>query len=116
MPLPKLRVQPLRPNMIFTDKNGNLTKEAYDFLYALFTRVGGSLSNLDAATLLGANWSIPNPIGSSYPNTGQFTKFGCNGKTPQGAVTLPTAASDLSSALTLLNAIRSALIANGIGA
>lgn len=43
-------------------------------------------------------------------------KFGANGKAPQAAVILPAAAVDLPTALTLVNAIRAALIANGIGA
>lgn len=36
-------VQPLRPYMNFVTSEGKLTKEAYDFLYMLFLRVGGSL-------------------------------------------------------------------------
>lgn len=96
----QVKVPPLRPSMLFTDKNGNLTKDAYDFLFAVFNRIGGSLSSLDAASLLGANWSNPNPIGDVSPASGKFTTvtttgqailssaqvtngFGCNGKGPQ---------------------------------
>lgn len=71
----KLNIQPLRPNMLFTDKDGQLTKEAYDFLFAIFFRVGGSLSSLDAATMLGGSWSAPNPIGNVTPSTGAFTSL-----------------------------------------
>lgn len=42
--------------------------------------------------------------------------FGCNSKTPQTAVALPANATDLPTAITLVNAIKAALIANGIGA
>lgn len=42
--------------------------------------------------------------------------FGVNGASVQTAVVLPAAATDLASVITLANAIRSALIANGIGA
>lgn len=60
-------------------------------------------------------------IGADAPDIGTFTTlsatgaFGCNGAAPQPAVVLGPAATDLPSALTLLNSIRSALIANGIG-
>lgn len=41
--------------------------------------------------------------------------FGCNSKAPQGAYSLPAPATDLPTVITLANAIRAALIANGIG-
>jgi hypothetical protein len=41
--------------------------------------------------------------------------FGCNGKAPQASVALPVAANDLSTAIGLVNTMRAALIANGIG-
>lgn len=41
-------------------------------------------------------------------------KFGCNGATPQAAVLAESNASDLASAITLLNQIKQVLIANGI--
>jgi hypothetical protein len=44
----------------------------------------------------------------------QVGNFGCNGKAPQTAVTLPANATDLASAEALVNAIKAALIANGI--
>lgn len=44
------------------------------------------------------------------------TGFGCNGTNPQGKVTLPANATDLATAITLLNAIKALLIANGQGA
>jgi hypothetical protein len=40
--------------------------------------------------------------------------FGCNGKDPQTAVTAPANATDLATCQTLTNAIKAALIANGI--
>lgn len=42
-------------------------------------------------------------------------KFGCNGAAAQGSMALGAAATDLASAITLVNNIRAALIANGIG-
>jgi hypothetical protein len=42
-------------------------------------------------------------------------KFGCNGKAPQASVALGAAATDPATAQTLVNNIRTALIANGIG-
>jgi hypothetical protein len=42
--------------------------------------------------------------------------FGCNGKTPQAALALGAAAVDLPTVITLANNLRTALIANGIGA
>lgn len=42
------------------------------------------------------------------------TGFGCNGKAPQTAVALPANATDLATAITLVNAIKAALIADGI--
>lgn len=41
--------------------------------------------------------------------------FGCNGKTPQGSHSLPAPATNLATVIALANAIRAALIANGIG-
>lgn len=42
--------------------------------------------------------------------------LGCNGKAPQAAVVLPANATDLATVITLTNAIKAALVANGIGA
>lgn len=132
----QFKVPPLRPSMMFTDKNGNLTKDGYDFLFAIFNRVGGSLSNLDAASLLSGNWSNPNPIGNVTPSTGKFTTlqatvgFACNGKLPQtsysvgstvattGATsTTPfgfTTAAQANDIVAKLNAVITALQNNGI--
>lgn len=170
-----LKISPLRPNMMFTDSTGSLTKDAYDFLFAMFQRVGGSLDSLNAATLQGSTWEQPGQIGATTPNYGKFTSliasgpvlfygtnqniqfsptgtgtitmtsagvgdmdnirvgynnpqygrftelralgaFGCNGTIPQMAYNLPGNATDLTSAIALVNAIRTALINNGIGA
>lgn len=51
------------------------------------------------------------------PGSGQaFTvgSFGCNGKTPQGTYAVNAAATDLATAIALVNQLRAALIANGI--
>lgn len=66
-------VAPLRTNIPFVLENGVLTKEAYDFLFNLFLRVGGSLDSLNAATLLDQTWSEPAAIGNVTPASGQFT-------------------------------------------
>lgn len=63
----------IRPYMIFTDKRGILTRSAYDFLFGLFQRVGGSLDSLNAATLQDNTWQEPGTIGSTTPTTGKFT-------------------------------------------
>lgn len=47
--------------------------------------------------------------------TAALGAFGCNGAAPQSAVSLGAAATDLTSAITLANKTRAALIANGIG-
>lgn len=123
-------IQPLRPYALWTDKNGVLTREAYDFLNNMFIRIGGSLSSLNAITLEDHTWDAPANIGVSIPAQGQFTSFGCNGKTPQPAVpvsgsiaatgatsTTPfgyTTAAQANAIVTLLNQIRAALVANGI--
>jgi hypothetical protein len=134
-------VQPLKPAVTFVDDRKLLTRDAYEFLNNLYLRVGGSLSSLNAASLQDATWDSPNPIGSTIPNTGQFTSlkgqtltvtgaFGCNGKTPQTSATahaavVATAATNVSpygfataaqanDIVTLLNQIRAALVANGI--
>jgi len=61
------------------------------------------------------------PIGSTTAAAGTFTDlrsgaFGCNGAAAQAPAGLGAPASDLDTAITLLNNIRAALIANGIGA
>lgn len=66
-------IQPLRPYTLFTDKTGVLTKTAYDFLFSMYTRIGGSLDALNAVTLADKTWEEPNPIGSTTPSTGKFT-------------------------------------------
>lgn len=67
------KIPPLRPYMKFTDENGNLMTGAYDFLFGVYQRIGGVLSNLNASTLLDKNWSAPAPIGTTTANTGAFT-------------------------------------------
>jgi hypothetical protein len=71
--MPTLTIPPLKPFQLFTDKDGLLTKTAYDFLFGLFSRVGGSLSELNAVTLVDKTWDAPDPIGSTTPSTGKFT-------------------------------------------
>lgn len=66
-------IQPLKPGEPFTSDKGYLLKNAYDFLFALYRRVGGSLDSLNAATLETFTWEAPGTIGSTTPNTGKFT-------------------------------------------
>ncbi len=75
------QIQPLRPYTLFTNKNGVLTTEAYNFLYNLYLRVGGSLDSLNAVTLADHTWEEPAPIGSVTPNTGRFTTLTTTGAT-----------------------------------
>lgn len=73
-----VNIQPLRPYMTFIDKDGSLTKDAYDFLYSLYQRVGGSLDSINASTLETHTWESPGPIGALSPNSGVFTSFQAN--------------------------------------
>lgn len=80
------------------------------FIVASSTRV----VNLNATFLNGATFAAPAAIGSGTPNSGAFSTFGCNGRPPQLAYTLPAAATDAATNLNLTNAIRLALINSGI--
>lgn len=72
--MPTLTISPPRPYVQFVETDsGKLTGQGYDFLYGLYRRVGGSLSDLNAATLLDKTWAEPDPIGSVTPSTGNFT-------------------------------------------
>lgn len=79
------------------------------------------VDNLNADLLDGKDWAAPAAIGGTTPAAAVFTdlsatgNFGCNGKPSQDSYALGPAASDLASAITLVNNIRLALIANGIG-
>lgn len=86
--MPSTNIQPLRPFIEFVLENRQLTKEAYDFLYSIFIRVGGSLSNLDAASLLGSTWNSPGTIGATIPNTGKFTTLQTTGNITIGGDTV----------------------------
>lgn len=80
---------------------------------------GGSLLLASRNTANAAvNIATQNTVRATYNASGLkvINGFGCNGKAPQAAVTLPADATDLASAITLLNAIKAALIADGIGA
>lgn len=66
-------IQPIQPHVPFTDKDGKLVWNAYDFLNKLWLRVGGSLDSLNAATLQTFTWEKPGTIGSTTPNSGKFT-------------------------------------------
>lgn len=60
---------------------------------------------------------VLNPNGGQVSTGAAFqaaTGFGCNGKTPQTAYSVGSAATDAATTLALANAIRLALIANGI--
>lgn len=73
------------------------------------------VTNLNSSLLAGATWDAPAAIGATTPNSGAFTTFGANGKSPQASAALGAAAIDLPTVITLANNIRAALIANGIG-
>lgn len=103
----------IRPYMMFTDKRGILTRSAYDFLFGLFQRVGGSLDSLNAATLQDKSWEEPGTIGSTTPTTGKFTTVETTaalrvggGVTPNGSglkharvpITVPASSSALATA------------------
>lgn len=94
----------------------------------------GSLNTTVTTTLSAVNLQLIQAnqlIDSFIDNSSEFTElkkngkfgtlvatgaFGCNSKTAQTAVVLPANATDLATAITLVNAIKVALIANGIGA
>lgn len=89
--MPSLNVQPLRPYVTFVEpSDGTLTKTAYDFLYGLYLRVGGSLDALNAVTLADKTWDAPNPIGSTTPSTGKFTTLQTTTSLNVGLSVLPT--------------------------
>jgi len=62
------------------------------------------------------NIATQNTVRASYSAAGLkvINGFGCNGKTPQTAVTVNAACTDLATAVALVNQLRAALIANGI--
>lgn len=68
-------LSPPRPYVKFVNADDTLTAQGYDFLYGLYRRVGGSLSALNAATLLDKTWSEPAAIGNITPSTGRFTSL-----------------------------------------
>ena len=69
--------------------------------------VGGNLTVTGTTAITGNT-----TVAGSTTVTGAW---GCNGAAAQGLVTLPASATDLPSALTLLNAIRTMVITNGQG-
>jgi hypothetical protein len=77
-------IQPLKPFELFTDQNGILTKTAYDFLFGIFQRIGGSLDSLNAVTLADKTWESPGTIGSTTANTGRFTNLTTTGTITAG--------------------------------
>lgn len=98
-------------------------------IYAKFDSTTSSTSRLTLANNVGGSFvdvlSLKNSkvgVGNTSPSyaldvTGDIratTKFGCNGKTPQGAYSVNAACTDLPTAIALLNQIRLALIAIGI--
>lgn len=70
---------------------------------------------------LNIDLSRPGAIGGLTASPGSFSTlsssgtFGCNAAAPQTSAVLPAAAIDLPTGLALINAIRTALINNGIG-
>jgi hypothetical protein len=74
------------------------------------------VSNLNVDLLDDGDWASPGAIGGTTASSGKFTTFGCNGKAPQGSAALGAAATDLPTVIALANNMRTALIANGIGA
>lgn len=70
-----LTISPPRPYVKFVEEDRTLTVQGYDLLFGLYKRVGGSLSDLNAATLLDKTWDSPDPIGSIAPSTGRFTNL-----------------------------------------
>lgn len=83
-------VQPLQPYVPFVLESGLLTRNGYDFLNNLYIRVGGSLSELNAATLQDGTWQVPGTIGSTTPNTGAFTTFSAQTLSISGGITQNT--------------------------
>lgn len=97
-----------------------ITSTLADGTPPLVVASGTKVENLNADKLDDKDWSAPAPIGTATPAAGTFTTikatdgFGCNGKDPQTATPLGSAATDLASAIALVNTIRTTLIANGI--
>lgn len=98
------------------------TQAPDDFTPAAVPLVLGSMAdqNADAVAITGG--AIDGTlVGATTAAAGKFTdltaagKFGCNGKAAQSAVALGAAATDLATTITLVNTIRTTLIADGIG-
>ena len=53
-------ILPLQPFAPFVLDNQQLTKEAYDFLYSMYNRVGGSTSKLNITGSRGGNVALAN--------------------------------------------------------
>lgn len=63
-----------------------------------------------------SNSSVQSGTAVTFSSLAVTGPFGCNGKAPQASVVLPANAVDLATAIALVNAIKAALIADGIGA
>jgi hypothetical protein len=92
------------------------------YIPAVATPVLGSIAEQDADSVAIAGGTIEGTsVGASSASTGRFTTllavqgFGCNGASAQTSYALGSAATDLSTVIALANAMRTALINNGIG-
>lgn len=84
--------------------------------FAELRKTADALESLGSSVAAPVDWEHPGKIGASTPNAGRFAAFACNGATPRTSAALGAAASDLPTVITLANAMRAALINNGIGA
>jgi hypothetical protein len=94
--------------------SAQITSTVADGIAPLIVASSTRVVNLNATFLNGGTFAAPAAIGSGTPNSGAFSTFGCNGRPPQLAYTLPAAATDAATNLNLTNAIRLALINSGI--
>lgn len=88
------------------------------FQLQLFDATGAIETHLETLATTPQLYSLPDASGTIalLLQDAQFNLFGCNGQPPQPAVALPADATDLPTAIALVNAIKAALIADGIGA
>jgi hypothetical protein len=96
------------------------SEEAY--VPAVVTPVLGTMAEQDADSVAIAGGTIEGTsVGASSAAAGRFTTllatqgFGCNGASAQTPYALGPAATDLTTVIALANAMRTALINNGIG-
>ena len=109
-------LEPLESAPVFVET------ERYDpYVPTTVVPIVGTIAEQDASAVAITGGAVDGVvIGATQAADGTFVKlkatgaFGCNNATPQGKYALGADATDLATAITLVNKIKAALIANGI--